>query len=286
MISRKLVAAGALAACMGFSTLGAQAASAADASAPSALPEHCKVGKTAVEILDYKTIRADGAPVSKKMAGGWYSVEFRVKPECVGTTVGLAAYTAKEEVPTWDNIPDQVLFGAAQTTIGSGGRQMLMVRVPDTCYQADFFVGNVIEKFGPPDTLNYYRDRLISSESGYTGCAAVAPTEEEPAPPVQEPTPEEPAVQPEAVEQGAVKAPENRDPERVLAAETPAPAVKADVKGEEVKALGADQSPSVGAENLARTGQESVPQLAIGAGLLGAGVMLAGVGAALRRRMA
>lgn len=139
-------------------------------------------------------------------------IVFDVEPGCKDVELTLVSYKAPG--PTFDvNTAPQQTVHEYKTQLFSEGRGYSMeVSIPNCYFQVDFVYGKHIEKFGPPDSNNYYyrQGRSIrSAHAGSSPCAesspppSVTPTAPPPsnnAPPPVVVAQQPPAVPPPAVE--------------------------------------------------------------------------------------
>lgn len=109
------------------------------------------------------------------VSGGLATVSFTVAAGCESVKLSFVSYKAPG--PAFDaTTADQQTVHDAKTVLLSVGNHTLTVDVPGCYYQVDFVYGDVIARFGPAGSSNFYsaQGRLIRAVNG--GAASCAPT--------------------------------------------------------------------------------------------------------------
>ena len=112
------------------------------------------------------------------IAGGTATVSFTLAGGCQNVKLSLVSYKAPG--PTFDaNTADQQTVHDSKTVVLGAGNHTLSVAVPNCYYQVDFVYGDVITKFGPAGSSNFYsaQGRLIKARNGGTASCSPPPTD-------------------------------------------------------------------------------------------------------------
>ena len=110
--------------------------------------------------------------------GSHATVSFTVAKGCSNVKLSLASYRAPAPVFIERRAHEQVLVDWKTQFFGAG-KHTLTVAAPACYYQVDFVYGDIIERFGPAGSNNFYRKqgRLIRAAMGGSGaCATPTPT--------------------------------------------------------------------------------------------------------------
>lgn len=299
MISKKLLATGALV--VGLVSLSAAPASAgppksSETKAKSVVTaaDCVKDGKLSVKVLkDFDGVVLNPGEIegTKAIAGKVVTVEFEAaRPECIGTFVGLASYKAVNNKPGkngggWEaDVAKQILHASAKPVElqEMDKKYSLEVEMPNGCYQADLFVGELLTKLGPAGSDNFYKNRLVSAVNGYEGCvdSTTAPSE------TTVPQSTTTTTKAETAVAGAETTTTSTSTSTTAAAVNPS---GDKVLGAPVQAVNSPASTShtnspTGV--LARTGLDVVQMLATGLGILGLGFLVRMMGISVRKESA
>jgi hypothetical protein len=117
----------------------------------------------------------------KVVSGNQVVVHFAIAAGCSNVLVSLVSYTAPSALPDRTSSQQEVVYDSASGLFSAGSDHTLQVNVPPCFFSLDFVRGAIIERFGPPDSTNYYADqaRLIDSASGGTAsCSTPTPAPE------------------------------------------------------------------------------------------------------------
>ncbi|HEY8103584.1 MAG TPA: hypothetical protein VIE18_03655 [Gaiellaceae bacterium] len=113
------------------------------------------------------------------IAGGTATVSFTIAAGCENIKLSLVSYKAPG--PAFDaNTADQQTVHDFKTVVLGAGNQTLTVAMPSCYYQVDFVYGDVITKFGPAGSSNFYsaQGRLIKARNGGTSSCTPPPVDE------------------------------------------------------------------------------------------------------------
>jgi hypothetical protein len=212
-------------------------------------PNQCPTGQRA-RITDYSFTVGSKSGIKDLTGdnvkpGDTVKVDFTVAANCSNQKISLASYEATDNSFTQADIVKQVFADSDTGTFGTG-KYSLSVKVPKCYFQVDFVTGDVITKFGPVGSSNFYGDRIIDTAQGGKEC-----------------TVDDPPVRPTTTT--------STPPTTVAATE---------VLGEQI----VRGAPATASAELAHTGADVMPVAAIGSGLTLAGVGLQGLASTLRRR--
>jgi hypothetical protein len=156
----------------------------ATAVAVSSTPTPCAVnGSAALESHSY-TINGGSSTSALQgnvLAGDQVVVHFTIAAGCSNVRVSLVSYTAPSALPDRTSSQQEAVYDSASGLFSAGSDHTLQVTVPACFFSLDFVRGAIIERFGPPDSTNYYADqaRLIDTANGGTAsCSTPTPAPE------------------------------------------------------------------------------------------------------------
>jgi hypothetical protein len=258
------------------------------------------VGRNAVSthevFVDGKSV---GWGLNKTMiqGGSTVKVTFTVAAGCDPTTFGLAIYSElfNNADPTYEEVNTETYATSKTITVNPGQQGSLEITLPtiNNChYQVDFFTGAVITKFGPTGQ-NYYgspEDRLIAADHiAKPNCVEVVDTSTTRGPTTSSSTTSSTTSSSTTTtaQVGNQEVTTTSAP-RVAPNETTTRTsdIPAQVEAEELSngTTSTTAGPQVLAEELARTGSNTVGLVSLAGAFALAGGVLATSGSALRRR--